>query len=453
MAGNIKDMTTGNPRKIIFTFAIPLMIGNIFQQLYTMVDTMVVGKYLGVRALAAVGATDWLNWSVLGIVQGLAQGFAILMAQDFGAKNYEKLKKEIGNSVILSILLSILLVGFSQIITLPILHLMNTPDEIIGTSQLYVRIIFAGIPIVMFYNLLASILRSLGDSKTPLQAMIVASIINIILDVVLVLFCHMGVAGAAAATLIAQLISCLYCLYFIRKIEILDLKKEDYQLETPLCGKLLYLGFPIAFQNAIIAIGGMIVQFVVNGYGVLYIAGFIATNKLYGILEIAAVSYGYACVTYMGQNLGAKRIDRIKNGLKEAIIISFFSSLVISAFMLIFGKNILSWFISGTPSEVAQTLSIAYRYLRIMSICLPLLYILYISRSTIQGLGNTVLPMISGFIELGMRTVIVFTLPLLLGQEGLFFAEVSAWFGADLILVTGCLWEIRKVAKQLGFSK
>ena len=453
MASRIKNMTEGNPTSLILTFALPLMAGNVFQQLYTVVDTMVVGKYLGVNALAALGASDWLNWMMLGIVQGFTQGFAILMAQEFGAKRLEQLRKVIGNSAVLSLLSSLVLVLAGQLAALPVLTLLKTPEAIINDSLLYLRIVFLGIPIVMAYNLLACILRSLGDGKTPLQAMVMASVTNIVLDLLFVMVFHWGIAGAAVATLIAQLISGLYCLYHIWKIEFLKMQKTDFMPQGALCGKLMALGSPMAFQNCIIAIGGMIVQFVVNGFGVLFIAGFTATNKLYGILEIAATSYGYSMITYVGQNLGAGKSRRIRQGLRAALGIALATSVVIALIMLVFGRFILSWFISGTPEEATQTMQVAYFYLSIMSVCLPILYLLHIIRSTIQGMGNTMLPMLSGVMEFTMRTLTALLLPLALGEVGIFFAEIAAWAGADVVLVISYFVVARRLPVETEIRK
>ena len=448
MASHVKNMTEGKPVPLIFSFAIPLMIGNVFQQLYTVVDTMVVGKALGVSALAALGAADWMNWMMLGITQG----FGILLAQEFGAKRYDNLRRSVGNSAVLSLLSAIVLLGIGQLLARPVLELLNTPARILPDALLYLRIMYLGIPVVMAYNLLASILRSLGDGQTPLHAMIVAAATNIFLDLLFVLVLGFGIAGAAIATLIAQLISSLFCLYHIRKIDILTLQKADFRPSGRLPLRLLMLGFPMAFQNAIISVGGMIVQFVVNGFGVLFIAGFTATNKLYGVLEVAATSYGYAMVTYTGQNLGAKKTDRIRKGVKSAILIALLTSLFIALLMLFFGKEILSWFISGTPEEFEQTLQIAYYYLAVMSICLPILYILHITRSAIQGMGNTILPLVSGIAEFVMRAVTAVFLPMLIGEHGIFYAEIMAWTGAVVILIISYFIVIRKMERLFGHT-
>ena len=441
MASRIKNMTEGKPVFLIITFALPLMVGNVFQQLYTVVDTMVVGK--------ALGAADWLNWMMLGTIQGLTQGFGILMAQEFGAGRPERLRKVVGNATILSVLGALLLLAAGQLIARPVLVLLQTPEEIIGNALLYLRIMFLGVPIVMAYNFLASILRSLGDGKTPLHAMIVAALTNIVLDLVFVLVFHWGIAGAAVATLIGQFVSVLFCLWHIRRIEMLALKRADFCLEGALGRKLLFLGSPMALQNVIISVGGMIVQFVVNGFGVLFIAGFTATNKLYGVLEVAATSYGYAMITYVGQNLGAGKIDRIRKGMRAALGVAMVTAVAIGVAMLVFGKFILGWFISGTPQEVEQTMQVAYFYLAVMSVCLPILYVLHVTRSAIQGMGNTVLPMVSGIAEFLMRALTAVLLPLAVGETGIFFAEVMAWAGADVILVISYVKTVKKYAREI----
>ena len=445
-------MTQGKPVSHIISFALPLMAGNVFQQLYTVVDTMIVGKALGVDALAALGASDWLNWMMLGIMQGLTQGFAIQMAQDFGAGHTKRLRKTVGNSVILAVFSTIFLLFSGEMATAPMLAFLHTPSEIMGNALLYLRIMFAGVPIVMSYNMLASILRALGDGKTPLRAMIVASLANIGLDLLFVLGFHWGIAGAAAATLIAQMISGIFCLWNIKKISILSCKKEDFRLQAQTAGRLFVLGLPMAFQNSIISVGGMIVQTVVNGFGVIFIAGFTATNKLYGILEIAATSYGYAMTTYVGQNMGAGEYTRIRKGVRLALLVAMVTSAVIALCMLLLGRGILGFFLSGSAQIVEQAMKIAYRYLAIMSICLPVLYLLHIIRSALQGMGNTVLPMASGIAEFVMRALTALFLPRIIGESGIFYAEVTAWAGADVILVCSYFYVLHNVVKKSGMK-
>jgi len=449
MATRVKNMTEGKPLGLIVSFALPLMVGNIFQQLYTVVDTMVVGKALGVDALAALGATDWLYWMLLGMVQGVTQGFAILMAREFGARKLEALRCVVGASVVLSAVCAAGLLVLGQLAAEPALRLLQTPREIMPSALLYLRIMFLGLPIVMAYNLLACILRSLGDGRTPLNAMILAALTNIGLDLLFVLGFRWGIAGAAVATLLAQLLASVFCLIRMRKIDFMKLERSHFRVSPAMAGRLMALGWPMAFQNAIIAIGGMIIQTAVNGYGVAFIAGFTATNKLYGVLEVAATSYGYAMITYVGQNLGAGRFDRIRKGMGCAMAVAMGTSVVIAGIMIAFGREIVGLFISGTAQEVAQATQVAFVYLVIMSLCLPVLYILHVTRSAVQGMGDTVLPMVSGIAEFVMRTGGVLLLPPLIGETGIFFAEVLAWAGADVILIPSYFLTLKKVSNQL----
>lgn len=449
MSKNTQVMTEGKPWKLILGLALPLMFGNIFQQLYTVMDTLIVGRVLGVHALAALGASDWLNWMILGLITGITQGFCILAAQKFGAGKTEELKETVGASITLSAVSAVLIEILSQALVMPLLKLLDTPSDILPMALLYLRILFAGIPIVMAYNLLASLLRALGDGRTPLYAMVVASVLNILLDILFVAGFHTGVGGAAAATLIAQAVAALYCLRVILRMEILHIRPIHLRPDRRLVWQLFSLGTPMAAQNTIIAVGGLVIQSIVNSFGVIFIAGYTASNKLYGILEIAATSYGYAMVTYVGQNLGAGLCQRIRQGVRHALGIALATSVVIALAMLLTGRMLLGSFITGSPQEVLEATEIAYHYLAIMSIFLPILYLLHLYRSSLQGMGDTVLPMASGIAEFVMRTGAALTLPRLLGQEGIFYAEVLAWVGADLILITAYYVRIYKLQHNL----
>lgn len=444
MFAKVRDMTKGNPGRLILMFAVPLMIGNVFQQLYTMVDTVVVGQVAGVQALAALGAVEWIMWMVLGVSSGITQGFAILIAQDYGARKWKQLKKTVAHSYVLTTITAVLLFLTSQIFAHWILSFLNTPDNIIGMSLLYLRIVFCGIPVVAAYNVFAGVLRSLGNSRTPLVAMVIAAGINIILDLIFVAGFHMGVAGAALATVIAQCFSALYCFIIVRKIEIVHITKDDFRAVPGLNRELLSLATPILFQDVIISLGGLAVQFVVNGYGFLFVAGFTATNKLYGILEMAAISYGYAIITYVGQNLGAGQISRIKKGVHISGFLAFLTSAFISVMMFIFGKHILRMFISGNPAQAEQVLGIAWHYLSIMASVLCILYFLHVYRSALQGLGDTMIPMLSGVMEFFIRVGVALLLPKIMGQNGIFYAEITAWTGAAVLLAVSYYIRIRK---------
>ena len=446
----IKDMTQGSPAKLIFTFALPLMLGNIFQQLYTVVDTAIVGQFVGVEALAAIGSADWPNWMILGIVTGFAQGFCILISQRFGAGDGVGMKRAVSHTYVLGLVMGVLLTLLGHAVIRPILTMLGTPEDIYGGAETYLRISYTGILIVMAYNVLSSVLRALGDSKTPLIAMVIASITNIVLDLLFVrVFCW-GIAGAAVATLLAQVVSAVYCWMIIRRIELIRLHKEDFAWDRYTAGKLLRLGAPMAFQNGIIAVGGFAVQYVLNGFGTIYIAGYTATNKLYGILEIAAISYGYSMATYAGQNLGAGKLDRIKKGMTAGAWMALVTSAVISALMLLFGRNILSMFISGQHTK--QVLDVAYTYLSIMAWLLSILYFLHVYRSALQGMGDTLMPMISGFVELVMRVGVALSLSGLIREYALYLAEPAAWFGAAVLLITCYYVRVHKLSKT-GIAK
>ena len=414
MKTKIQDMTSGSPGRLIILFAIPLMLGNICQQLYTMVDTMVVGQVVGVEALAALGAVDFLMWVVTGISTGLTQGFSIQLSQYYGAKDFENLRKSLAHSYRLTAFIAAGVLILSQSFASLVLTGLHTPSNIIGMSLLYLRIIFCGIPATAAYNMFASALRAMGNSKTPLTSMIIASVLNVSLDILFVAGFGWGVAGAAIATVIAQSFSAVYCFLILRRIDIVHLTRADFMPASGMNARLMKLGIPVVFQNIIIGVGGLVVQYVINGYGFLFVAGFTATNKLYGLLEMAAISYGYAIVTYVGQNLGAEKIDRIRKGVRSSML--------------------LSLFISGEPQQTQQVLAIAFKYLSIMAAMLWVLYFLYVYRSALQGLGDTLMPMVSGMAEFVMRISAALILPHFIGQDGIFFAEIAAWSGATVIL-------------------
>ena len=448
MKTQVRDMTKGAYAPMMLAFALPLMLGNIFQQLYTVSDAAIVGRFVGVTALASIGAADWMNWGFLGIIMGFTQGFSILVSQYFGANDKKGLSKTIGNSATLCVILAVIMSIVGQVMVNPLLILLNTPEGVLEGAVLYVRVFFIGIPIVTAYNLFSSILRALGNSKTPLVAMVIASVINITLDLGFILIFNWGIAGAAIATVIAQLFSAVFCFIKITKIDIIELTRENFGLDKALCKNLLKLGFPIASMNVIIAVGGIAIQSIVNKYGVSFIAGYTATNKLYGLLEIAALSLSYSASTFAGQNLGAKKFNRIRKGTLTCLYLALASSLVITAVMIIFGKPILSLFVASSQENTAEVIKIGYEYLVVMASSLTSLYTLYTIRSTLQGLGNTLVPMISGIAELVMRLAAVIFLPKYVDYWGIFIAEPLAWIAAALLLVISYVRTVRSYPKE-----
>ena len=309
----MKNMTEGSPAKLILSFSLPLMAANLGQQLYMIVDTMIVGKGVGVEALASVGATDWSYWLALWVIQAMTQGFAISISQHFGEGNQSRIKKTVAMSIWLCLGIGVVLTVSGLVFARFLLRILQTPDPIFQGALSYLMILYAGILAVMAYNMAAAILRSLGDGKTPLIAIVIAAITNILLDLLFVLVFRWGVAGAAFATVLAQLLAFIYCLLVMRKIDLLKMERKDWKPESSIIKRQCGLGIPLALQHVLIAIGGMILQSSINRHGFVFIAGFTATNKIYGLLESSAISLGYAVTTYTAQNYGAGRYDRIRN--------------------------------------------------------------------------------------------------------------------------------------------
>ena len=434
MANHV-NMIQGHPGKLLLRFALPLMLGNLFQQMYTVVDTVIVGRGVGMQALAALGTVDWLNWMFLGIAQGFSQGFSVRMAQKYGENDTEGLRRAIGDSARLTILIALVATLIGQTGLPLFLDLLQVPTELRSMAALYSRIVLAGIPAMLFYNFCASVLRAVGDSKTPLWAMVTAAVANIILDCVAVFLLDWGIAGAAGATVLSQCLAGTLCAVKIARTPQLRFTRSHMMRNPALAKTLMGLGVPVAMQNVIISVGGMAVQSVVNNFETSFIAGYTATNKLYGILEIAALSYGYAVTTYTGQNFGAGLWHRIRKGTRWAVMISLATSAAIAAVMILFGRGITMLFISSdSPALAAAAGNTAYRYLCMMSAFLPMLYLLYAYRSALQGMGNTMIPLLSGILEFFVRVGIAIVVGMAGGREAIFYAEVIAWTGAAVLL-------------------
>ena len=443
------NMTTGSPMKLLFSFALPLMFGNIFQQLYTVVDTAIVGRGVGMTALAALGTVDWLNWMMLGIAQGFTQGFCIRMSQKFGAQDLDGLKKTLGTSILLTAIVALIGTLIAQLGLPVFLALMQVPKYLVPSAIRYSRIIMGGFAAVCFFNLCSSTLRAVGDSKTPLVAMVVAAVTNIVLDIVTVFVLDWGIAGAAAATVFSQLLSGALCAVKIFQTPELHFEKRHLTLNLQTARDLMRIGIPAAAKNIIIAVGGMVVQTVVNSFDSMsFIAGFTATNKLYGLLEIAALSYGYAVTTYVGQNYGAGLIPRIRSGVRAANTLALISSVVIAAIMFMFGRQITMLFISRENMEQALAAGeTAFRYLCCMSAALPVLYVLYVYMSALQGMGNTIAPMFSAVFELVIRIGVSIAVAYVGFRDGIFIAEVGAWIGGAATQALGYFLQIKKLKK------
>ena len=426
------DMTTGNPVKLILLFSIPLLIGNIFQQFYSMVDTIIVGRFVGVEALAAVGTTGSMVFLVNGFVMGLTSGFAVLISQKYGAKDEAGVKKAVASSITLSIIATIIVTFISVISAKPLLTLMNTPSNIMKDASTYIIILYAGNVAIIFYNMMAAILRALGDSKTPLYFLIVSSVLNIILDLVLIINFKMGVAGAAYATVVSQGVSALLCvIYTYKKYKILRLKKEDFKVKKKYYRRHLKVGIPMALQFSITAIGIMTVQSAINIFGSTVIASYAASSKVLQLVMQPATTLGVTMATYCGQNIGAKRYDRIKLGVKKCVQISIITSLISAMVLIFLGKYFVMMFVSNPDAEI---LSYAQQVLNISAIFFIPLGLIFVYRNALQGIGDSFIPMMAGVYELVARAVVAFTLPNVLEFMGICLADPVAWFAAVIPL-------------------
>ncbi|WP_300380907.1 MATE family efflux transporter [Clostridium sp.] len=429
----IKDMTKGNPIKLMLLFSLPVLIGNIFQQIYSMVDTIIVGRYIGVEAFAAVGLTGSLNYLINGLIVGLTTGFAILVSQKFGAKKEDEIRQAIGSAVVLSILAAIIITVLSVLLSMPMLRIINTPENIIKDSNTYITIIFVGSGAVVAYNAITGILRALGDSRTPLYFLILSSFLNIFLDIVFIVNFKMGVSGAAYATIISQGFSAILCLiYAYKKYDILRLKKEDFKLGKRFYRKHLKIAVPMALQFSITAIGIIIIQGALNKFGSNAIASFTAASKALQLAMQPGITLGITIATYVGQNLGAENYLRIKEGVKKCANISIITS-IIAGLVLIFGAEyFVKLFIENPDKEIIAKAKECLVYAGIFFIPLGLIFIY---RNALQGMGESFIPMMAGVYELIARSVVAFTLPRFIGYTGICISDPIAWIAAIIPLM------------------
>lgn len=449
----VKDMTSGSPARLILAFSIPLLIGNIFQQLYSMVDTIIVGRFLGVPALAAVGSTGSLSFLVLGFVMGITSGFSVLAAQRFGAGDERGLRHFVAMSVYLGLIISIILTVLTICLTKPMLRIMNTPEDIFYDAAIYIIIIFAGILPTMFYNLLAGVLRALGDSKTPLYFLIISSVLNIVLDLFFIVTVKLGVAGAAYATIISQAVSAVLCFIYIRKkFPILKFQREELPFRFTSACQLMRVGIPMALQFSITAIGTMILQGAINSLGSTVVGAYTAACKAEQLATQPMVTFGATMASYTGQNLGAGRMDRIRKGVRSCILISCIFCMLGSLLVVFGGGFLVSLFITGDQPEV---MNYAREYLNTIAIFFIPLGLIFIYRNTLQGMGDGFMPMMAGVAELVMRAFVAFYLAGKLGYLAICLAGPIAWVGADIPLMLAYyikMNRIRKLEKEKGIT-
>ena len=447
-----KDLTTGHPLKLIIYFTIPLLIGNLFQQLYNTADTIIVGRTISFNALAAVGLTAPLVFFIIGFAQGVTAGFSIITAQKFGAKDFAGVRKSVAASTILSFIVNILLTVPSVILARWLLEVINTPVELIDDAYNYIVIIFWGTIAAIFFNMYSNLLRAIGNSKIPLYFLIIASIINIVLDFVFILYFHMGVAGAALATVIAQIVPCLISIEYIRRyLPELKTKKEDWKVSYKDLWEHLRIGLPMGFQVSIIAIGMVILQWALNILGPIAVGAFTVATRIDVLAVQCLLSFGITMATYSAQNYGARNIKRIKQGLLYGVITSVGFGVIAGILIILLSEFSIKIFLGSNvtdPALIAETIRLGKIYLYINCSLYIFLALLLVYRNVIQGLGNSVVPTIAGIMELIMRTIAAVVLPAYIGFAGISLAHPVAWVGGLIPVFIAYYIIIRKLEKE-----
>ena len=441
-----RDLTEGRPLKLIISFALPLLFGVLFQQLYSFVDTAIVGRFLGAERLAAVGATGSVNFLVIGLCLGLCSGFSIPIAQAFGAKDEKQIRRCVWHAVVLSAVLSVVFAVLATALCKPLLRLMNTPEEILDHSAQYIGIIFAAIPCCVLYNMAGGILRSLGDSRTPVVFLVIASLINIALDLFLIIVCRMDVAGAAVAAAVSPLISGIGCVVvMIRRFPVLHLEREDRAFSLKLAKSMLGTGLPMGLQFSITAIGSVLVQWSVNGLGVNAVAAVSGAVKLSAFFACVFDALASTMATYAGQNMGARKLDRIHQGLRCTSVLGIIYCALAFGVVALFAKQLLGLFID--PDAAPEVTAMGVQYLTInAAFYVPLLFV-NIVRLSIQGMGFTRVAMLAGMSEMVARTAVALFLVPAVGFIGACYASPTAWVLADLFLFP-CYYQIMRTVRQ-----
>lgn len=439
-------LTKGNPIKLIFFFTIPLLIGNIFQQLYSFMDALIVGRTIGKDALAAVGATGSVNFLIIGFAQGLTAGLSVLTAQAYGARDERGVRRSFGVSIWICVALALVLTVGAAAMTRPILVLMQTPPAILENSVAFLRVIFYGIFASMAFNLLSNMMRALGDSRTPLIFLIIATVINIILEFTFILVFHWGVPGAAWATVTAQAISAVLCWIYIKlRIPLLNIQKADLKFDWPEIKHHIIVGMPMGFSMSIIAIGSIILQVMLNSLGTDAVAAYTAAGRIDQLATLPASSFGVTMATYAAQNLGAREYGRIRRGVHQTLLMNVGISAVFGALIIIFSKPLVNMFLG--PNQPAVT-ALAQTYFHYNASMYWLLAILFTMRNLLQGLGHTLVPTVAGLFELMMRAFAGIVLVAHLGFTGASMANPLAWVGSVFVLVNMYVRTMRRIRQK-----
>lgn len=438
-----KDMTQGSPMKLILGFSIPMLFGYLFQQLYNIVDTVIVGRFLGVDSLAAVGATGSISFLIIGFCIGICSGFSIPVSHKFGAQDYVGLRKVVANCVWLSIFFAAVMTVLTTCFCRQILVWMKTPADIIDGAYSYIWVIFLGIPVVFLYNILSGIIRALGDSRTPVIFLLISSLANIVLDLFFIINLKWGVAGAAWATVISQGFSGILCLvYMVKKFEILHIRKEEWAPDGHLMGILCNMGIPMGLQYSITAVGSVILQSATNTLGSVYVASTTAAGRISGFLICPYDAMGATMATYGGQNVGAGKLDRIGKGLKSCVLLGAGYSVLSLLIAYFFGRPLATLFVDGSETMILDNVRMFLTVNALFYFCLALVNIV---RFLIQGIGFPRLAILAGVFEMVARAIAGLVLVPRIGYLGAALGSPIAWLFADAFLIPAYLHVMKKL--------
>ncbi|MBQ8870653.1 MAG: MATE family efflux transporter [Alphaproteobacteria bacterium] len=431
----MKNMTQGNPTKLILLFSLPLLIGNIFQQLYNISDILIVGRLLGVNALAALGSTAPLYFVFLLISFGFTGGLTVITAQKFGAKNYDLMRKSMTHCVYASTVLSVLIMSFLLSFLHPFLILMNVPEVILEDSYNFMAVLTGGMVMIVFYNLLSGFIRAVGDSKTPLYFLIFSTVLNVIFNFILIYYAKLGVVGSALGTVSAITIAVILCLmYMYKKFPIMRLKKSDWKYDKGFMKEHLAVAIPMALQFSVLSLSFMIIQSVCNSFGPDVIAAFTAALRIEQLATQPLLALGIALATYSAQNWGAGKLARIRKGVRISALISLSIAVCISLLVRFVGSSMISIFIKDESPIIIE---IGKDYLRISTFFYFFLGMIFVFRNTLQGMGKPLIPLIGSCVELAVRSFAAIYLAKVIGYKGIFYAGPIAWVGASLVVMLG----------------
>lgn len=437
------DMTHGKPMKLLVSFALPLLIGNLFQQLYNMVDAVIVGQFLGKEALAAVGATGAVTFLVIGFINGVAEGSCILIAQYFGAGDKKKVRRCIANMIFVYAIVVSVMTAVALVFNRPLLLLMKTPEDIVDGAADYLKYIYIGMFATMLYNMLAGLLRALGDSRSPLYFLIISAVLNVGLDIFFIVVVPLGVAGAAIATVIAQLVSGILCLLYIKKrcSDVIP-SKEEMGFDRRIVGRMLFMGLPVALQYSVTAIGSVVLQAAVNSLGSDAVAAMTVAGKIQSIVWLVMNSIGVALANYCGQNTGAGNVRRVKTGVKTAAILDACVAVVLGVVLFFFGSKVSLLFLDASEIKVIDFVD---EYIKFNAVFFIFLSMIAVLRNAVQGMGYSVQAMAGGVLELVGRAGVALALVGTYGYTAACIASPAAWVLADLLLIPLYIWVMRRM--------